>query len=189
MEFFFGGIMVVGLIYLLLQIFGGIGDIFDFGVDGAIESLGLDSLFGLDFEADTGVGEATGLGCFVISAFLAGFGAVGLTVLNAGFSLPIVVVISLVLGYAVSRLVVAMLMAVLKRQYSDDFSLDDTIGTTATVTIDSAAGTTGEVMLEGAGGRRKYPVKEVESTALRRGDKVEVVAIDGRFLRVRKLTQ
>ena len=67
MELIFGLVLLIGVGFLLLTIFGNAVDI-----DGAFESVGLDALPGLDG------GEAGSLGLNVIASFLAGFGGVGL---------------------------------------------------------------------------------------------------------------
>ncbi|MEQ8674020.1 MAG: hypothetical protein RLP44_24735 [Aggregatilineales bacterium] len=182
MEIIFGGIMLVGVLYLLLMIFGGIGDAFDFGVDGALESVGLDGVFGL---GGADVGDASGLGCSVLAAFLAGFGAMGLTGVSAGWSLPIMIALALVVGWGMARVVVVVMRYVLAQQSTEIYTIESTIGKSARVTIDSPAGKTGEVMIEDAH-VMKYPVQEIDGRALKRGDLVEVVDISGRFLRVKK---
>ncbi|MEZ4671616.1 MAG: hypothetical protein R3E39_27245 [Anaerolineae bacterium] len=55
----------------------------------------------------------------------------------------------------------------------------------AKVTIDVPEGKTGEVIIEGKFVQR-YPVKETSGAALRRGDQVEVVDINGGILYVKK---
>ena len=65
MELVFGAIMVVGVLYLLLTVLGGVSEIFDIGIDDAMDSIGLSDVFGMD----TGASDATGLGCAVLSAF------------------------------------------------------------------------------------------------------------------------
>jgi membrane protein implicated in regulation of membrane protease activity len=185
MELFFGVILLMGVGYLLLMIFGGIGESLDLGVDGALESTGLDSVFGLDM-GDTG--EASGLGCSVIAAFLAGFGAVGLTGTLADWNGFVIVLVALLLGYAMARGVAALLQYVVAQQYTDTYSSSDLIGLTGRVTINSAAGTTGEIMIED-GDRRKYPVKEIDGVALNRGDSVQVIEVDGHMLHVRKQSE
>lgn len=176
----FGIIMLVGIAYLLLMILGGIGDAFH--LHGALDSTALDALFGVDSPE---VGEVSGLGCSAIAAFLAGFGAVGLTGTLAGWNIVVIVVISLIFGYGLGRGVVALLRYVRAQQSTSVFSDRDLLGMPARVTIDSPAAKTGEVLIEGAQ-ILKYPVKEVNGAALRRGDMVEVVDIEGRFLLVKK---
>ncbi|MCB9451290.1 MAG: NfeD family protein [Anaerolineaceae bacterium] len=185
MELVFGGMLVFGIGYLLLMILGGIGEMTDFGVDGVLDSLGLDALFG--FEVGDAA-EASGLGCSVIAAFLAGAGAVGLTASLTGWSFLESLLAALVFGFVLARLTVVA-MRFLYRQQSESvhFSSRDLIGQSGRVTIDSAPGTTGEIMLE-YGEVTKYPVKEADNQPLHRGDIVEIVGVEGRFLQVRKLT-
>ncbi|MBI5671067.1 MAG: hypothetical protein HZC41_23985 [Chloroflexi bacterium] len=180
MALVFGLIMLVGIVYLLLMIVGGIGDAFN--VDGALESSGLDAIFGLD---SPDVSEVSGLGCSVIAAFLAGFGAVGLTGTLAGWNTVVILGVALAFGYALGRGVTALLGYVKAQQSSRVFSSQDLVGMPARVTIDSPAGKTGEVLIEGEQ-ILKYPVKEINGAALKRGDIVEVTEIEGRFLHVKK---
>lgn len=181
MEVVFGGIMLFGLLYLLMMIFGGLGEALDFGVDGAMESIGLDSIFGIS----DGGGEATGLGCSVIAAFLAGFGAVGLTGTVSGWSLLPMLLLAFAFGWLLARGVAVVMKYVYAQESTDVYSIDSMIGKTARVTIDSAAGKTGEVIIED-GQILKYPVQEVDGEALKRGDMVLIVDVNGRFLRVKK---
>ena len=180
MAVLFGIIMLVGVAYLLLMILGGLGDAFN--MDGALESTGLDALFGVDSPE---VGEVSGLGCSAIAAFLAGFGAVGLTGVLAGWNMIVIVAVSIAFGYGLGRGVVALLRYVRAQQSTTVFSNRDLLGMPARVTIDSPAGKTGEVLIEGEQ-ILKYPVKEVNGAALKRGDFVEIVDIEGRFLLVKK---
>lgn len=182
MEIIFGIIMLVGLAYLLLMIAGGGGESLDLGMDGVLESSPLGGLFGLE---SPDAGEAGGLGCGVIAAFLAGFGAVGLTGTLAGWNALVILGAALAFGLVLGRLVIGLLRFVIAQQGTRVFSSDDLIGLSGRVTIDSPAGKTGEVILEGEQ-VLKYPVKEVNDAPLKRGDIVEVVDIDGRFLRVKK---
>jgi membrane protein implicated in regulation of membrane protease activity len=183
MELVFLAIMLVGLLYLLLMIFGGLGDVFQLDIEGALEGTGLDSLLGLAGAADSG--EASGLGCGVIAAFLAGFGAVGLAGTVAGWNPFLLLAAAVAFGWVLGRAVVALLRFVYRQQSTDVFHNEDLIGTSARVTINSAPGKTGEVLVE-LGEVRKYPVQELSGAALQRGDTVEIVAVSGRFLQVKK---
>lgn len=180
MAVIFGVIMLIGIGYLLLMILGGVGDAFN--MDGALESTGLDALFGVD---SPDVGEVSGLGCSAIAAFLAGFGAVGLTGTLAGWNIFVIAAVSIGFGYGLGRGVAALLRYVRAQQSTRIFSSEDLLGMPARVTIDSPAGKTGEALIEGEQ-ILKYPIKEVTGAALKRGDIVEVVNIEGRFLQVKK---
>lgn len=194
MALFFGILMGLGLLYLLLVIVGGLGDVFN--LDGTLESLGLGGLFGLDdlagiadaadaAEITSAGGEAEGIGCMVLSAFMAMFGAVGLVGTLTGRPLWITLAVGVVISYAVARSVAELLKYVFRQQGNDAFSTSDLVGLTARATINAGAGETGEVMLE-LGRVLKYPVREVNGAALARGDEVRVVSVDGRFLNVEK---
>lgn len=182
MEILFLIIMLVGLLYLLLMIFGGAVTVIDIDIDSALESTGLDTVFGLD---SAGGGEASGLGCGVIAAFLAGFGAVGLTGSIGGWNPLAMLVAAVLFGWLLGRAIVALLRFVYAQQSTDVFRSETLIGQSARVTIDSPAGKIGEAMVE-EGEIRKYPIKEMSGLALQRGDTVEIVDINGRFLRVKK---
>lgn len=206
MVWFFGIVMAVGLLYLLLVIVGGLGDLFD--LDGTLESMGIGSVFGIDASAvaegvdalddlgsvtdagdsldATGVaGELQGVGCLTISAFMAVFGAIGMVGILNGRNLPITILIGLVISYAVARLITELLKYVYRQQSNSAYSTDSLIGMTAQATINAEGGKTGEVLVE-AGGRVKYPVREINGNALKRGDQVTIVGIDGRYLQVEK---
>jgi membrane protein implicated in regulation of membrane protease activity len=199
MALFFGTLMGIGLLYLLLVIAGGLGDVFN--LDGTLESMGLGGLFGIDdlsgiadaadaadaADVTSAGGEAEGIGCMVLSAFMAMFGAVGLVGTLTGRPLWITLIVGVVMSYAVARSVAELLKYVFRQQDNDAFSMNDLIGMTARSTIKADAGTTGEVMVE-LGRVLKFPVREVNGAALARGDQVVVVGVDGRFLEVEKIT-
>jgi membrane-bound ClpP family serine protease len=181
MEFIYIASLVFGVGYLLLIILGGLEESLDFGVDGAMASSGVDGFFGLDLEA----GEATGLGCSVIAAFLAGFGAVGLTLVQTGAGTILSLAASVALGYLLARGVGSVMKYVIAQQHTESFSAQSLIGSSARVTINSGPGETGEVIIE-EGQTLKYPVKEIGGAALQRGDIVEIVDVVDRFLHVKK---
>lgn len=185
MEFIFGAMLVFGVGYLLLMIIGGIGNATDFGIDGIFHDLHLDALFALD--ADT-TGEITGIGCSVIAAFAAGFGAVGLTATRLGWNTIIALVISLMLGYLLAFAVSRFMVFVMASQSTERFSSQDLIGFSARVTINTASGQTSEVMVE-EGQTLKYAAKEINGAELKRGDIVQIVDVEGTFLRVKKKSE
>ncbi len=180
MELLFLAIMVAGLAYLLLMIFGSAGEVFDF--DGVLESLGIDALFGMDVGPE---GDASGIGCGVIAAFLTGFGAVGLTGSVSDWNPFLMLAGAVVFGWVLGQIMLRVLRFVYAQQSSAVFNNEDLIGSSARVTINSGAGKTGEAMVE-LGEIRKYPIKEVNDAALQRGDVVEIININGRFLEVKK---
>jgi membrane-bound ClpP family serine protease len=171
MEIVFGSIMVVGVGYLLLMVFGLADNLELFDVDGA---LGLDA--GMD-----------GMGCALIAVFMAVFGAFGLTGVLLGWNLFGTILTAVALGLVLSRLGLAALRQ-LRRQESKPiaFAHTDLIGRNAKITIASAPGKTGEVLVE-AHTILKYPVREINGEALQRGDRVTIVDVEGRFLVVRKI--
>lgn len=182
MEWIFLSIMLVGLLYLLLMIFGGAIHMID--VDGLLDSTGLDSVFGLHTDG----GEATGLGCGVIATFLAGFGAVGLTGSLGAWNPLVMLLAAALFGWLLARGVTGLLRFVVAQQATDVFHNETLIGQYGRVTIDSAAGKIGEAMVE-QGEIRKYAIREMSGAALHRNDIVEIVGISGRFLQVKKKRQ
>lgn len=208
MVIFFGAIMGIGLLYLLSVIVGGMGDVFN--LDGTLEGMGLGDILGIDGAAEALDGiddigsmadaldsadsvdaasdassDVQGIGCLTIAAFMAMFGAIGLVGTINERSLWLILVVGVILSYTVARLVAELLKYVYRQQGNTAYSQHDLIGKTARATINSQAGSTGEVMVE-MGGLLRYPVKEVNSMALSRGDEVTIIGVDGRYLRVEK---
>lgn len=167
--------MLAGLAYLLLMIMGILNDTPD--VDGVFEDNALGALFG--------VGDAEGLGCSVIAAFMAGFGAVGLTGTLAGWNILIIFVSALVFGVILGRMVTTILRFVYNQQSTSVYSASDLIGMSARVTIDSPPGKTGEAIVE-HGEVLKYSIQEINGAELRRGDIVEILEASGHVLKVKK---
>jgi membrane protein implicated in regulation of membrane protease activity len=208
MTFVFGAMMVVGLLYLLSVILGGLGEIFDFGLDSALDNVGLgwllgidgavdaldgaddvgsivDALDGADDVATSASADVQGVGCMTIASFMAVFGAIGVVGVLSERSLWLILVVGVVISYAVARLVTELLKYVYRQQDNTAYSKQDLVGKTARATINSAEGKTGEVMVE-MSGVLKFPVREVNSAALSRGDEVLIVGVDGRYLQVQR---
>jgi membrane protein implicated in regulation of membrane protease activity len=162
----FGAMTLLGVLYFLITILSGsdlIGDI---------------DLPGID------VGD--GFGCTILAVFLAGFGSIGLLGVSSGWNLVTTIIAALVFGLILGRLAVGLLRYVFRQQSGTIQPREgQLIGTSARVTIDSPEGKTGEAMIEGEH-IEKYPVKEVNGAALRRGDHVEFVEINGGILYVKK---
>ncbi|MEL6272623.1 MAG: hypothetical protein AAFV33_02415 [Chloroflexota bacterium] len=206
MAVFFGIIMAVGLLYLLSVIFGGLGEVLDFNIDGTLESMGIGGLFGIESAVDALDGldgmdgidgmdsanasdassDAQGIGCLTISAFMSMFGAIGMVGTLSGRSLWLIVLVGVILSYAMARVVAEVMKYVYRQQGNSDYSISELVGKTATATINSESGKTGEVMIE-AGRLIKYPVREINGEPLKRGDSVIVREIDGRYLKVEKV--
>lgn len=182
MELIFGAMLVGGLLYLLLMIVGGIGETLDVDIEGAVKGTGIDAVLGLDSPDSS---EISGLGCSVIAAFMAGFGAVGLVGSLSGWPVLIMLGVALVFGLLMGRAVSAALRFVYAQQSTSVYSNDEMIGLSARVTINSAPGKTGEAIIE-SGQVLKYPVKEVSGAELKRGDTVQVVDVQGQVLLVKK---
>ena len=190
----FASVMLVGVIYMLVSlIFGELTEIggdldldmdMDFDMDMDMD-MHLDAVH-LDLHGDTSAaGEGLHIGCAAVAAFLASFGAMGLVGTLSGVSLIGSLVGATVLGLLIGRLVVAAI-AYLKKQESTRVSSEqELIGRVARITINSAAGKVGEAMIE-AEQLLKFPVKEINDAALHRGDKVNVVDINGGTLLVEK---
>lgn len=171
-EIFFGGIMVVGLAYLILMIFG---------LADNLEFIDVDGVLGLEG------GAFDGFGCALIATFFAFFGAFGLTGTLMNWNPLGNLLMATALGFLLSRVALGGLR-LLKRQQSAPIAsaVTDLIGKVGQVTIASAAGKTGEVLIE-AETLHKYPIREIDGSALQRGDRVVVLSVEGRYLQVRKL--
>lgn len=162
----FGLMTLVGVVYFLFTILSG-NDLF-----GDIDLPGLD--------------VADGFGCTILAVFLAGFGSIGLLGVSSGWSIVTTVIAALVFGLVLGRLAVGLLRFVFRQQSGAIVEREGhLIGVHARVTIDSPEGKTGEAMIEGEH-VEKYPIKEINGAALRRGDNVEVVEINGGILYVKK---
>jgi membrane protein implicated in regulation of membrane protease activity len=162
----FGLMTLIGVLYFLFTILSG-NDLF-----GDIHVPGLDLM--------------DGFGCTILAVFLAGFGSIGLLGISSGWNIITTIIAALVFGLVLGRLAIGVLRFVFRQQSGTVVEREGRlIGVSARVTIDSPEGTTGEAMIEGEH-VEKYPVKEVNGAALRRGDHVEVVEINGGILYVKK---
>ncbi|NDJ60865.1 MAG: hypothetical protein GYB67_07050 [Chloroflexi bacterium] len=158
---------LVGVLYFVISLFSG-GDIL-----GSME---------IDLP---GLADASGFGCSIVAAFLAGFGAIGLLGAFSGWSLITTILASVVAGLVFGRAALAVFRFVIGQQSPGITDSDDLIGTSARVLIDVPAGKTGEAMTEGQF-VQKYPVREVNNAPMQRGDSVEVVNVNGGILYVKK---
>jgi membrane protein implicated in regulation of membrane protease activity len=174
-------VMTVGVTYLLISIvMGGLID-FDVDVDADIDG----ALDGMD-ATET---EARGLGCSVISVFLAGFGAVGLLGTLSGFSLIVSIIAGSISGVILGRVVTAVLRYVMRQQSNDLLTAHSLIGTMARVTVDIPAGRIGEALVEGES-LIKYATKAVsDEVALKKGDYVEIMNVENGRILVKKKRQ
>jgi membrane-bound ClpP family serine protease len=156
----FGAITLLSMGYFAFSVFTNADDIGDFG----------EGEFGLT----------------IVAAFFAMFGAMGLLGLLSGWSVLVTLVVALVVGLVSGRVVMGILRFV-KRQQSEENpeKINDLIGKSARITIDSPEGKTGEAIIE-ANFVLKYPVKEINNEALQRGDTVEIVDTASGILYVKK---
>ncbi len=165
----FVAIMTIGVTYLLISIvFGGLID-FDGDID-------------IDGALDATESEATGLGCSVISAFLSGFGSVGLLGSLSGLSLIGSIIAGVIFGVIVGKLFTTVMQYVLRQQSNDLLTTQSLIGKMARITVDIPAGQTGEALVESES-LIKYAVKAVsDEVELKKGDYVEIIDVhDGRI--------
>lgn len=182
----FAAIMTLGVTYLLFSIVvGGLFD-FDLDVDADIDiDIDLDVDGGLDGIGADG-SEARGLGCSTISAFLAGFGSVGLLGSLSGFPLIVSIIAGLIFGIIVGRLVMAALRFVMRQQSNDLLTTRSLIGSEARITVNIPAGKIGEALVE-SDSLIKYATKAVnDDVELKKGDYVEVVDIQQGRIYVKK---
>ena len=170
----FVAIMTIGVTYLLISIvIGGLVD-FDLDVDADIDG----ALDGMDATES----EARGLGCSVISVFLAGFGAVGLLGSLSGFPLIVSIIAGVIFGGILGRAVTAVLRYVMRQQSNDLMTTRSLIGSMARITVDIPVGQTGEALVEGES-LIKYAAKAVnDDVELKKGDYAEIIDVhDGRI--------
>jgi membrane-bound ClpP family serine protease len=174
----FAVIMTLGVTYLLFSIVvGGLVD-FDLDVDADLD-LDID---GIDADAS----EARGLGCSTISAFLAGFGSVGLLGSLSGFPLLLSIVAGLIFGIILGRLVMFALRFVIRQQSSDLLTAHSLIGSAARITVNIPAGKIGEALVE-SDSLIKYPTKATsDEVELKKGDYVEIVDVQRGRIYVKK---
>ncbi|MCU0497146.1 MAG: YqiJ family protein [Anaerolineae bacterium] len=177
METFFLLVMVIGVGYLVLSIFTGVADAFDFGVDGLLETLHIDQALGFDID---------GFGCLIVAIFMSIFGAVGFVALQSAWNPLLTLLVALAIGMIITRLSGQFLTYVRARQYSDVKSIDALIGHTARITVGASGGKTAEAMVE-QGEVSKYPVQEINGAELQRGDQVAIVRAQGHILHVQKI--
>jgi membrane protein implicated in regulation of membrane protease activity len=167
----FGGIALAGVVYFIYNTFLG-GDS-DLGGDAGVD-------LGGDLGSETGQ-----FGCSVIAAFMAAFGAIGVLGLLSGWNLLATLGVALGIGILGARVVYSVLRFVVRQQSTATTRIEDLIGATARITIDTPAGKVGEAMIEGQY-VEKHAIREESGEALVRGDEVEITDIEGTVLRVRK---
>jgi len=182
----FAAIMTVGMTFLLISIF--LGDVGDFDADIDIDidvDLDIDgAMDGIIGEGD--VAESRNLGCMVISAFMTGFGSVGLFGSLMGWSPVFSSMAGLAFGLIFGRSTAAALRYVMRQQFSDLLTTDSLIGAHARITVNIPAGKVGEALVESKT-LIKYPVRAVsDEVELKKGDYVEIVEVRGGCLYVKK---
>ena len=168
----FIAIMTLGVTYLLISIvLGGLIDIdADVDIDGGLDGM------------DATESETRGLGCSVISAFLAGFGSVGLLGTWSGFPLIINIIAGIIFGLVLGKSFTVVLRYVLRQQSNDLITTRSLIGSRARITVNIPAGQTGEALVESES-VIKYATKAVDDDVeLKKGDYVEIIDVhDGRI--------
>lgn len=175
----FAAIMTIGVTYLVISTM--LGGVVDLEIDADLD-FDLDGLDGADANAT----EARGLGCTTISAFLAGFGSIGLLGSLSGWSLLVSIIAGVLSGVIIGRAVMMVLRYVIRQQSSDLLTTDSLIGSFVRITVDIPAGHIGEGLVE-SDSLIKYPVKAVsDEVELKKGDYVEVMDIQQGRLYVKK---
>lgn len=166
----FGAFFAAGLTFLLFSIF--FGEAADLGDAGAALS--------------GDAAELQNLGCTAISAFLVGFGSLGLLGTLAGWPLLLSILGGALLGVFFGRMTQVVLRFVLRQQSSDLLTTESLIGTQARITVDTPAGQTGEALVEGDS-FIKYAVRAAsDEIALKKGDYVEIVNVENGRIYVKK---
>jgi hypothetical protein len=182
----FGAIALIGVVFLLLTfIFGelseGLGGIFE-GLDGAFEGLGLDF-----FPESVEIGDGSGgVGCGIVAAFMAGFGLIGLAVTMMGGGAGASLLAAVVSGVLAGGLYFGLMSFLIGQQSSSTIEVADFTGRMARVSTNVPRGDIGDGFLELRGQRNRYPLREVQGKALKRGDLVIVERFEGGILFVRK---
>lgn len=162
----FAAMTLIGVLYFMFTIFTGSDVLGDVHVPG------------LDF--------GDGFGFTVLAVFFAGFGSIGLLGSLAGWGLGMTLIAALIFGLVLGRAALWLLRWVFKQQSGAIVNREtDLLGVSGRVTIEVPEGKTGEVMIEGQFVQR-YPIKEMNGVALKRGDQVEVVDMNGGILYVKK---
>lgn len=129
-------------------------------------------------------GEFSGL---LLAAFAAGFGAFGLLGTLSQWPLWVTIAAAGGFGYGLGKFGLTILKAVLRQQTQDSIqSVEELVGLSGRVTIDTPAGKTGEVILDGAQHITRSAAKEVSGAELKRGDTVQVVRAESGLLYVKK---
>lgn len=171
----FAAVMLVGVLYLLLNLVFGGGDA-DIAGDVDIDNFLSDS-------------DGEGVGCSAISSFMAGFGAMGLLGTLSGWNILVSIGVALIFGLVLGRFVIAVLRMVYRQQSTALITPSDLVGSLVRVTVNTPAGKTGEGLLEGQH-RMKYPIRDIHNSALQKGDYVEVVEVkEGRLYVKKKRTE
>lgn len=171
MPWVFGGITLAGVVYFIYNTF-----------------LGGDADLGGEVGGDLGgeLGTETGqFGCSVIAAFVSVFGAIGVLGSLSGWNLLATLGVAVGVGVLGARAVYSVLRFVVRQQSTATTRIEDLIGATARITIDTPPGRLGEAMIEGQY-VEKHTIREESGEALQRGDEVEITDIEGTVLRVRK---
>lgn len=166
----FGAFFAAGLTFLLFSIFfGEAADLSDAGA-----ALSGDAA------------ELQNLGCTAISAFLVGFGSLGLLGTLAGWNLIVSILGGIAMGLLFGRITRTVMRFVLRQQSSDLLTTESLIGTQARITVDTPAGQTGEALVEGDS-FIKYAVRAAnDEIALKKGDYVEIVNVENGRIYVKK---
>lgn len=165
LTFIFAALTLASVIYFVISLLTG-------GESGLLEGLDI-QVFG-----------DNNFGCMVLAAFGAIFGAVGLLGTLSGWNLLVTLVAAAAIGVLAGRLALSTLRFVMGQE-SETIAARDLVGMNARVTIDTPEGKTGEAIMEGVD-VSKYPVREVNGGALKRGDQVEVIEFSGGILYVKR---
>lgn len=137
-------------------------------------------------ELSDGVGDSEFSG-LLISSFAAGFGAFGLLGTLSQWPTWVTILAAIGFGYGLGKFGTTILKAVLGQQTEGSITpVDELVGLSGRVTIDTPAGKVSEIILDSAQHVTRSAAKEVSGSALKRGDVVQVVRAESGLLYVKK---
>lgn len=162
-----GGVILVVRLALMMMV----------GGDGGIDSMG-----GLDADADFNVVSVQGM-----SGFSVMFGLVGVALLRAGMSELASVAGAFLAGTVTMFAVAGLSKAMLHLQSSGNVDVADAVGAEGTVYLTIPPGGTGQAQIKVQNRLRTYDARGIASDPIATGTRVRVVEVKGDLLVVEKV--
>ncbi|MCI0711301.1 MAG: hypothetical protein L0154_14185 [Chloroflexi bacterium] len=173
----YGGALALGFVYaVLLLVFQGIGDVMD-GVGDLLHIFdgGMDvDVGGHDFD-----GDGSGLSLLAVSAFVASFGAFGLTSIGFGATPLGSFAIAALGGFVFGGLGQAFFVYILSPTTSAIVNQSRLTGLTAEVTTPVPENGVGQISMVVQGSRINYSARAYDNQPLPRGTEVRIEKIIG----------